>query len=408
MSTEDLAEEPAERAAYRQQVTAWFEANATPKQPAGLWDIAGFVDDAEAEEHFDQGRRWQRALFDAGYAGVAWPAEYGGGGGEAWQAKIVSEVGAGYEESPGFIDSTIAMLGPTLLAHGSEEQKREILPKLLSAEVTFCQLFSEPGAGSDLASLATRAVRDGDEYAVNGQKVWNSSAQFCDWGFLLVRTDPDVPKHQGISFLLVDMSTPGIEVRPLIQANGSSHFNEVFLSDVRVPVDQIVGEENAGWAPTRTVLGNEAAFIGRGRMASSDRLIALGRLGGVLDDELARQDIATVITREKLIGLMGERIQHAVRQGKPPPIDGSLIKLYATDTRILSGDIAMRLSGAAGMVTEEEQHRWSQGELINRFGISIGGGTSEVQRNNLAERALGLPREPRPDKDLPFTELLRS
>ena len=176
--------------------------------------------------------------------------------------RIEREISRDYEENTGFPGATTAMLAPALLRHASEEQKLEYLPKLLSAELTFCQLFSEPGSGSDLASLGTRALRDGDEFIVTGQKVWNSAAQLCDWGFLLVRTDPDAPKHRGITFVLVDMSTPGIEVRPLVQINGSAHFNEVFLDEVRIPVANVIGEINEGWTVARTVLANEAAFIG--------------------------------------------------------------------------------------------------------------------------------------------------
>ena len=183
-----------------------------------------------------RGRAWQQARYDAGLTGFTYPKEYGGQGADAWQEAIYEEEAAGYEASSGFIRSTIMMLGPTLMAFGTEEQKRELLPRLLSGEDAWCQLFSEPGAGSDLAGLACKAERDGDEFVVNGQKVWNSAAQWCDHGMLLARTNPDVPKHHGITFLLVDMDLPGIEVRPLIQATGAAHFNEVFFDNVRVPV----------------------------------------------------------------------------------------------------------------------------------------------------------------------------
>ena len=214
------------------------------------------------------------------------------------------------------------MLGPTLLRHGTEDQKRRFMPGLLSGELAFCQLFSEPGAGSDLAGLSMRAERDGDEFVVNGQKVWNSQAQFCDWGFLLVRTNPDAPKHRGITFLLVQMATPGIEARPLVQMNGSAHFNEVFFDDVRIPVANVVGEIDGGWAPARTVLLNESAFIGDRKGTSvMSPLSELARRHGLLDDPLVCQRLADAWARERMQRWMGETIQNAVRRGGPPPID---------------------------------------------------------------------------------------
>ncbi|MYE57287.1 MAG: acyl-CoA dehydrogenase, partial [Acidimicrobiaceae bacterium] len=215
------SDDSAEQAEFRSRVRAWHDRHATPRSGGDLWSVPLYVDTARAEEYFNRGRAWQRTLFEHSWAGLTWPEAYGGGGGEPWQARIFAEVAAGYEEAPGFVGATIAMLGPTLLRHGNEEQKRRYVPGLLSGGLAFCQLFSEPGAGSDLASLATKADRDGDEFVVNGQKVWNSQAQFCDWGFLLVRTDPGAPKHRGITFLLVDMATPGIEARPLVQMNGA-------------------------------------------------------------------------------------------------------------------------------------------------------------------------------------------
>ena len=301
------------------------------------------------------------------------------------------------------------MLGPTLLAHATPEVKDRFLPSLVSGEVTWCQLFSEPGAGSDLAGLATRAVRDGDEWVVDGQKVWNSCAQFADWGFMLARTDPDVPKHRGITFLLVDMSSPGIEVRPLVQANGSAHFSEVFMSDVRIPAGQVVGEIHGGWGPARTVLSNEAAFIGRGGGApTSDRLRDLASANGRQEDPIVRQRLAAIISREKLQALMGQRIQSSVRNGHKPPFDPALTKVMAAGTKVMTGNLAAELAGPAALVGNDPIGNWVRAEVVNRFSISIGGGTTEVQKNNLAERSLGLPREPGIDRDTAWKDIPRS
>ena len=354
------------------------------------------------------GRAWQRTLFEHRWAGLTWPRAYGGGGGEPWQARIFAEVAAGYEEWPGFIGATIAMLGPTLLRHGTEEQKLRFVPGLLSGELAFCQLFSEPGAGSDLAGLAMRAERDGDEFVVNGQKVWNSQAQFCDWGFLLVRTDPDAPKHRGITFLLVEMDSPGIEARPLVQMNGSAHFNEVFFTDVRVPVANAVGEINGGWAPARTVLLNESAFIGDRKGTSVVApLSELARRHGRLHHPLVRQRLVDAWARERMQRWMGETIQNAVRRGEPPPIDPGIMKLFAAESKRRSGDLAAALGGLAVVADTGEPARWARHELMGRYAVSIGGGTNEVMRNNVAERALGLPREPGYDRDVPWRDIPR-
>ena len=404
----DAEPEPPERAAFRAEAWAWLADNAEPLAEADPWALSGYPDEEDARAHFEAGRAWQQTLAAHGWACLTWPAEYGGRGMEPWAEQVFREESAGFGSSTGFIASTIAMLGPTLLAFGSDEQKARFLPGLISGEVTWCQLFSEPGAGSDLAGLATRAVRDGDEFVVTGQKVWNSCAQFSDWAFLLARTDPDRPKHRGISFFLVDMSSPGIEVRPLVQANGSAHFNEVFLENVRIPEDQVVGEVDGGWAATRTVMANEAAFIGRGGSTASDRLRELAGMHGWLDDPVVRQRLATVVSRERLQNLMGQRIQGAVRDGRRPPFDPALSKIFAAVTKALTGDLAADLAGPAGMVGSDPVSLWIQAEVINRFNVSIGGGTTEVQKNNLAERSLGLPREPGIDRDLPWKDVPRT
>jgi alkylation response protein AidB-like acyl-CoA dehydrogenase len=305
----------------------------------------------------------------------------------------------------------IAMLGPALMRWGTELQKQRLMPRLLSGADTYCQLFSEPGAGSDLAGLATLAATDGDQFVVNGQKVWNSGAQWSSRGMLLVRSNPDLPKHQGITFMLVDMDSPGIDVRPLVQATGAATFNEVFLTDVRVPIDNVLGEINAGWAVARTVLSYESAFIGAGSTGSSfERLAELARVVGRTQDRLIRQDLAAYYIRERVLKMMGERILTAVRRRESPPIDPSILKLYVAESRMKAGNLALTLGGARACIAQEgdEIAQWCQAELLNRFAVSIGGGTNEVQRNNLAERALGLPREPHEDRQIPWTEIRRS
>lgn len=393
---------------YRAGVRSWLESNATPIGEHDLWGVNFHTSDEAASEYFRAGVQWQQKTYAAGYAAITVPAEYGGQGGEGWQQRIFAEESARYQENSGFVRATIAMLGPTLLQHGTEEQKRTLIPQLYAGDLTFCQLFSEPGAGSDLATLGTSAVRDGDEFVLNGQKVWNSAAQYCDWGFILVRTDPDLAKHQGISMLLLDMSSPGIEVRPLVQMTGARHFNEVFLTDVRVPVDQLLGAENAGWACARTVLSNESAFIGRGDGPSNvDKVRALADAFGVADQPSIRQQLAALYTRELLQTKTVERMVAALRRGEKTPIDGSLIKIFMTDTRIGLSNLAMEIAGMHGVTDTGPMSRWVQAETGLRYSISIGGGTTEVQKNNLAERSLGLPRDQRVDKDLAWRDIAR-
>ena len=405
----DDADDSPEQVSFRASARAFLAAHAEPRSEVDPWQVSGFPDDDEAKAYFEHGRAWQRTLAAHGWAGLTWPVEYGGGGHPAWAERIFAEEATTYGSGPGFVGATIAMLGPTLLAHATHDLKARHLPSLISGEVAWCQLFSEPGAGSDLASLAARAVLDGDEWVVDGQKVWNSCAQFAQWGFLLARTDTDAPKHRGITFLLVDMSSPGIEVRPLVQANGSSHFNEVFLSGVRIPADQVVGEVHGGWSPARTVLSNEAAFIGRGGgTPASDRLRDLAAMHGGLDDPRVRQRLAAVICRERLQSLMGQRIQAAVRNGREPPFDPALTKVMAAGTKVMTGDLAAELAGPAALVGDDSVGNWVRAEVINRFSISIGGGTTEVQKNNLAERSLGLPRESGNDRDGAWKDVPRA
>jgi alkylation response protein AidB-like acyl-CoA dehydrogenase len=403
-----LSTDTPEQASFRAEVRAFLAANSTPKRERSPWAITYHTSSEEAEEAFDRGRAWQKTRYDAGMVGFTYPKEYGGQGGDAWQERIYEEEAANYEASSGFIRSTIMMLGPTIMAFGTEEQKRELIPRLLSGEDAWCQLFSEPGAGSDLAGLGCRAVRDGDEFVVSGQKVWNSAAQWCDHGMLLARTNPDLPKHHGITFLLVEMDVPGIEVRPLIQATGAAHFNEVFFDNVRVPVANVLGDIDNGWPAARTVMANESAMIGGGGGSTFGNLLLLAQEFGRTDDPVARQRLMECYVNEKTLNLLADRIMGAIRRRERPPVDPSILKLSIALNKAVTGNVAGELDGAHALQTDEEIGTWVGSELMSRYGISIGGGTNEVQRNNLAERALGLPKEPTVSKDTPWSQLLRS
>ena len=396
---------------FRADVRTFLAAHARPKSEVSPWSVTIHTDAALAGHDFEAGRAWQRLLFDHGFAGFTYPTELGGRGGRPWHEANYAEEAAAFDVSSGYITSTIAMLGPTLMQWGTEAQRRALMPRLLSGRDAWCQLFSEPGAGSDLAGLACRAVRDGDEFVVSGQKVWNSAAQWCTRGMLLVRTNPEVPKHEGITFLLFDMSSPGVEVRPLVQANGSRHFNEVFLSEVRVPVSDVLGQVDAGWGVARTVMSNESAYIGSGvRTSVYERLLFLARTYDRADDPIIRQRLATTFIREKILDVLGERIFAAIRNRLPTPVDPSILNLFAAESSVQSGNLVMQIVGpqAVACLPGDEIARWSQAELMLRFMISIGGGTNEVQRNNLAERALDLPREPPIDRGVPWKDVART
>jgi alkylation response protein AidB-like acyl-CoA dehydrogenase len=398
--------EPMERAAFRAEAEAFLAANARLKQKESMWEVNFETDPDEAAREFETGRAWQRTMFEHGFAGLTYPTEFGGRGGEPWMEQVFAEEAASYEASAGFVAATIAMLGPTLMKWGTDAQRETLLPRLLAGEDAWCQLFSEPGAGSDLASLGCRALLDGDEFIVSGQKVWNSAAQWCTHGMLLVRTDPDAPKHRGVTFLLVRMDSPGINVRPLVQATGAQHFNEVFLDEVRIPVANVLGDINDGWHVARTVLTNESALIGGGIRASTyDKLHALAVIFDQTENKVIRQQLAASYTSERVQAFVSERIMAAIRRRETPPVDPAILKLSAALNAAFNGNLAMAIAGV-GALKGDEVGRWAQATLLSRYSISIGGGTNEVQRNNLAERALGLPRQTRDDherswKDVP-------
>jgi acyl-CoA dehydrogenase len=403
-------DDSAEEAAFRAEARAFLEAHAERKRGEGDWSRGFYTntDEAGRAAFYDRCQAWQATLYDEGWAGITWPQEHGGRGGTAMQQAIFNQEQAQFDVATGMFAVGIGMAGPTLMAHGTAAQKERYLGPMLRGDEVWCQLFSEPGAGSDLAALATRAVRDGDEWVVDGQKVWTSGAHFSRFGILLARTDPDAPKHRGITYFLVDMRSPGIEVRPLRQATGASHFNEVFLSGVRVPHDQVVGEVHGGWRVAVTTLANERTSIAGGTTAQTfDELLRLARALDRAGDPVVRQGLADVYIRGRLLTFLGYRLQTALSQGRQPGPEASVMKLLYSRQWSSAGDLAVTLEGAHGMLAGSDapvDGFWQQYHM-NQYSVRIGGGTDEVQHNVIAERVLGLPLEPRVDKDVPWREL---
>ena len=390
-----------EEAAFRAEARAWLEAHAhrrdshEGKSADHTRDLAG---------HMQACRDWQRVLYDNNWAGITWPKQYGGRGASAIQSAIFAEEMSQFEVATGAFAVSIGMVGPTLIAHGTPEQQQHHLAPILKGEEVWCQLFSEPGSGSDLASLGTRAVRDGDDWIVNGQKVWTSFGQFADYAILLARTDVDLPKHAGITYFILDMKSPGIDVRPITQITGVQHFNETFLTDVRIPHTNIIGEINAGWKGAQTTLMNERSHIGSGGTWSVDQLIQLAQQRGQSSDLNIRQGLAQAHARAETLRYMGFRMRTAMSQMRMPGPEALTLKLaYANHWR-LTAELATEILGAGAMLWADdapEDNQWGQ-HLLGQFAIRIGGGTDEIQHNIIAERGLGLPREPQLDKDMPW------
>lgn len=399
-----------EEAAFRAEVRAWLEANAEPRRP----EAEGPLDHSpEAEARaWERMKAWQRKKYDGGWAAITWPVEYGGRGGTRIEALIYAEEQARFDVSDGFIAASLGMIGPALIRYGTEEQKARYLKPMLRGDEVWCQLFSEPEAGSDLAAVRTRGEVVGDELVINGQKVWTTSAQFADMGFIVLRTNPDVPKHQGITFALIDMRQPGVEVRPLVTMRGDRHFNEVFLSDVRAPLDDVVNGIDQGWPVTTFVLMNEGAFIGTTRNArtTTASLIAAARDAGRLDDALVRQRLGEAYARERVLGQLQDRLKAALLDGRHPDVDGSVLKILTSEWGHARAEMALWLQGAEGLLDGGDAPAYGiwQDTALSRGSNAVGGGTLEVHRNGLGERALGLPKEPRFDRDVPFKDLKTS
>jgi alkylation response protein AidB-like acyl-CoA dehydrogenase len=402
-------------------------------------DPAALAAEVEAwvAEHWDPGlslAAWRRLLADAGWAAPSWPERWGGRGLPAWADDVVARAlqAADAVGTPSGV--AMGLAAPTILAHGPDRLRERFLGPILTGEETWCQLFSEPGAGSDLAGLTTTARRDGDEWVVNGQKVWNTSAHHADFGLLLARTDWDAPKHKGITYLVLPMRQPGVLVRPLRQMNGHASFNEVFMTDARVPADFVVGAEGEGWAGARTTLAHERRFAamrggsavtGPGRARDEarheaaevfapyvwypqragrvDLLIERARARGVAQDPVVRQELAKVLSLHRASGWTADRARVNRVAGREPGPEGSIGKLALST---VARAAARAHSLIAGMAVELDDV--VKEVLLSVPAQSIAGGTDEIQRNILAENILGLPREPSAARDTPFRDLPRN
>ncbi len=401
---------PPEADEFRATVKS-FLLNSLPAEFGGVGTLEG-----EELENFV--RSWRKTLYENGYLAPNWPKQFGGGGLSALEEVVVAEEfckagvpGGGPNDGFG-----IAMLGNTLLRMGTEDQKKHYLPRILSGEDTWCQGYSEPDAGSDLGNLGTRAVLDGDEWVVNGQKIWTSAGHLADHIFVLCRSDADAPKHKGISFLLCDMRQPGVEVRPIKMISGQSEFNEVFFTDARVPKENVVGGVNNGWAVAMTLLGFErgeaAATLPIRYMADWDRLVALARDYGVTGDATMRQRLAWTYSKVRIMDFNGKRVLTKFLQGHHPGPDAAIGKLYWSEFHKLETELALDILGAHAMVPSGRPPSSSfqvddsaapnttaswVGTFLNARAGTIYAGSSEVQRNIIGEQVLGLPKEPRAD-----------
>ena len=397
-------EDTAEEAAFRAEARAWLEANVpTEEEMAGM--------DGMARAKF-----WQKRKADGGWACIRWPEEYGGRGASAIQNVILGQEEAKVSaRETGVFSIGQGMAAPTMMTWATEEQKKRFIPRLASGEDIWCQLFSEPAGGSDLAALRTKAERDGDDWIVNGQKIWTSGAHYSDWAILVVRTDPDVPKHKGLSYFFLDMKSPGVEVKPIRQISGDSNFNEVYFTDVRIPDSQRLGEVGQGWQVALTTLMNERASIGAGgggtKFDTVKKLAESVEIDGkpAIEDSHVRAKLANWYVEEAGLKYTIYRTLSALSRGEIPGPENSIGKYVGGKKAQDMASFAIDLLEQQGIVRDREQDEAFQALFQDTYmsipGLRIAGGTDEIMANIIAERVLGLPQDVRVDKGIPFTEV---
>ncbi len=372
----------------------------------------------EANTEFDVARRdiararqFQAALTEAGLAGLAYAEEYGGAGLTPEHERIYRQVAGNFPAMANDFVISHGMCLPVLNEFGTHEQKQRFMPDNISGTTMWCQMFSEPGAGSDVASLQTRAVRDGDEWILNGQKVWTTLAHESDYGVIIARTDPEQPKHAGISMFILDMRAPGVEIRPIHQIDGGKHFNEIFFTDVRIPADWLLGEYNNGWRQATAMLMYERVAIGSAGAGKISQpwyrmLRDVAKAAGRIDDPVVRQQLMEIYAMETTKSMVAMRTRAEMKAGKAPGPGGSLGKLYGSIIMWRFREIAMEIAGASSMAWESGTDGGALStQVVGSFSSSIAGGTDEIQRNIIGDRVLGLPRDIAVDTGVPFKEL---
>ncbi len=391
-----------EEARFRKEARAWLEANA-PK-----------AEELEGLDGIARAKLWQKRKFDAGWACIRWPKEYGGRGASAIEQVIWNQEESKFDVPMGVFAIGQGMAAPTLMTWGNDEHKRKYLPRLASGEDIWCQLFSEPAGGSDLAALRTRSVKEGDEWVINGQKIWTSGAHYSDYGILVTRSDPNVPKHKGLTYFFLDMKSPGVEVRPIKQISGQSNFNEVYFTNVRIPDSQRLGAVGQGWQVSITTLMNERASIGGGGMGVGfDVAFKLASKLNIddrpaIEDKAVRAKLADWYVQEAGLKYTGYRTLTALSKGETPGPENSIGKAVGAPKTQDMASFCMDLMDMAGAIDDPEIAELSglvQASFMGSPGGRIAGGTDEIMLNILAERVLGLPQDVRVDKGIPFSEV---
>ncbi len=401
-----------QEAAFRKKVRDFLNQNAKPKDADNLKAARAETRESEADG-LARAKKWQKKKAAAGYAAITWPKDYGGMGGTAIQSVIYNQEEAKYHLPRGYFEIGLGMCIPTLIAYADKETLTRYVKPALYGEEIWCQLFSEPAAGSDVAGIRSRVKRDGDDWILNGQKVWTSGAHFSDYGIIVARSDPDQPKHRGLTFFFLDMHAPGVEVRPIKQMSGGSNFNEVFFNDVRIPDSQRLGEVGEGWKVALTTLMNERLAVGMGESADAGDLLEIARdleteNGPAVKDAHIRAKIAEWYAESQGLKYTKMRTLTALSKGETPGPESSIIKIVSARKMQDIGAFAMEMQDMAGVVSDGELSPFGaafQQQWIWAAGFRIAGGTDEILRNIVAERVLGMPADIRVDKAKPFRDL---
>ncbi|NIB42435.1 acyl-CoA dehydrogenase [Pseudomaricurvus alkylphenolicus] len=396
-----------EEAQFRQQAKQWLEENIVQFKQEFPFEVGDNVTDSQAAE---LAKAWQKRKFEGGWGCLTWPKAFGGREVSIMEATIFAQEEAKVMPLAGMYIITSGMAVPTIMTHGTEEQCKQLLPSIANGERLWCQLFSEPAAGSDLAGIKTRAVKDGDDWIINGQKVWTTLAHVSDWAILVVRTDPTVAKHKGLTYFVIDMKSPGVEVRPIKQASGESEFNEVFLTDVRIPDSQRLDAVGNGWRVAMTTLMNERVAVGGAFSDNVEEILEVARTtplgqGRAIDDCGVRQSIADWYVKAAGLKNIGLRQLSTLSKGGVPGPEASVSKLVLGIGRQDLAAMSLDILDMAGVLAEDDAMGWGSHDFFRTIGNRLEGGTDEILRNIISERVLGLPAEIRVDKDVPFNQV---